>query len=249
MPMRTLLVRGMLVGLAAAALALIFAWVFGEPQIGHAISFEDQQARLAGAAPAPELVSRTVQETFGLAVAIGLVGLALGGLFSIAFAICYGRIGRFGPRATSALVAAGAFVAVELVPFLKYPANPPSVGNPATIGHRTVLYFTMIAISVAAAIATIRLGLRLATRFGNWNASLLAAAAFIAVVTIAYLALPAVNEVPRDFPAVVLWRFRLASIGTQAVLWTTLGLLFGALTERSLAAAHQRSGQVPAARA
>ena len=249
MLMRTLLVRGMLVGLAAAALALIFAWIFGEPQIGHAISFEDQQARLAGAAPAPELVSRTVQETFGLAVAVGLVGLALGGLFSIAFAICYGRIGRLGPRATSALVAVGAFVAVELVPFLKYPANPPSVGNPATIGHRTVLYFTMIAISVAIAIAVIQLGRRLAPRFGNWNASLLAAAAFIALVTVAYVALPAVNEVPRDFPAVVLWRFRLASLGTQAVLWATLGLLFGALTERSLAAARQRSGQVPAARA
>ncbi|HKA96780.1 MAG TPA: CbtA family protein [Streptosporangiaceae bacterium] len=249
MLMRTLLVRGMLAGLAAAALALIFAWILGEPQIGHAIAFEDQQARLAGAAPAPELVSRTVQETFGLAVAVGLVGLALGGLFSIAFAICYGRIGRFGPRATSALVAAGAFVAVELVPFLKYPANPPSVGNPATIGHRTVLYFTMIAIGVAAAIATIQLGRRLAPRFGNWNASLLAAAAFIALVTIAYLALPAVNEVPRDFPAVVLWRFRLASLGTQAVLWATLGLLFGALTERSLATARQRSGQAPAARA
>jgi hypothetical protein len=56
--------------------------------------------------------------------------VALGGLFSIAFAICYGRIGRFGPRATSALVAAGAFVAVELVPFLKYPANPPSGRQP-----------------------------------------------------------------------------------------------------------------------
>jgi hypothetical protein len=248
MLMRTLLVRGMLAGLAAGALALIFAWIFGEPQVGHAISFEDQQARLAGAAPAPELVSRTVQETFGLAVAVGLVGLALGGVFSIAFAICYGRIGRFGPRAAAALVAASAFVAVELVPFLKYPANPPSVGNPATIGHRTALYFTMIAISVAIAVAVIYLGRLLAPRFGNWNASLLAAAAFIALVTIAYLALPAVNEVPGDFPAVVLWRFRIASLGTQAVLWATLGLLFGALTERSLATAERRSGQVPVTR-
>jgi len=185
MLMRTLLVRGMLAGLAAGALALVFAWIFGEPQVGHAIAFEDQQARLAGAAPAPELVSRTVQETFGLAVAVGLVGLALGGLFSIAFALCYGRIGRFGPRATAALVAAGGFAAVELVPFLKYPANPPSVGNPETIGHRTVLYFTMIAISVAASIAAVQIGRRLAPRFGNWNASLLAVAAFIVLVTIA----------------------------------------------------------------
>ena len=68
-------------------------------------------------------------------------------------------------------------------------------------------------------------------------------------MTIAYLAPPAVNEVPGDIAAVVLWRFRLASLGTQAVLWATLGLLFGALTERSLAAAQQRSGRVPVTRA
>jgi predicted cobalt transporter CbtA len=68
-------------------------------------------------------------------------------------------------------------------------------------------------------------------------------------VTIAYLVLPGVNEVPRDFPAAVLWRFRLASLGTQAVLWATLGLVFGALTERSLARAEQRTGQVPLTRA
>ena len=43
-----------------------------------------------------------------------------------------------------------------------------------------------------------------------------------------------VDEVAGGFPATLLWRFRLASLGTQAVLWTTLGLLFGALTERSL---------------
>src|SRR5215813_14111785 len=133
--MRMLLVRGMIAGLAAGALALVFAWIFGEPQVGHAIRFENQQARLAGAVPAPELVSRTIQETFGLALGVGLVGVALGGLFSIAFAVCYGRIGQFGPRATSALVAIGGFTAIELVPFLKYPADPPSVGNPATIGQ------------------------------------------------------------------------------------------------------------------
>lgn len=242
--MRTLLVRGMLAGLAAGAVALIFVWIFGEPQVGHAIAFEDQQARLAGAAPAPELVSRAVQQTFGLAVAVGLVGVALGGLFSIAFAICYGRIGRFGPRATAALVAVGGFVAVELVPFLKYPANPPSVGNPATIGHRTALYFTMIAISVAVSIAAVQIGRRLAPRFGNWNASLLGEAAFIVLVTIAYLALPAVSEIPKDFPAQVLWRFRLASLGTQAVLWATIGLVFGALTERSPAAVEQPARMV-----
>ena len=40
--------------------------------------------------------------------------------------------------------------------------------------------------------------------------------------------------VPAEFPASVLWRFRLASLGTQLVLWLGMGLIFGALTERAL---------------
>lgn len=242
--MRSLLARGMLTGLAAAALALVFAWIFGEPQVGHAIAFENAHDKTAGMAPGPEIVSRSVQQTWGLATGIGFVGVTLGGLFAIAFAIAYGRIGNFSARATSALVAAGAFLAVEAVPFLKYPASPPSIGNPATIGRRTVLYFAMIAIGIVITIAAVQTGRRLAPRFGNWNATLLAAAAFIVLLTIACLVLPAVSEVPASFPATVLWRFRLASLGIQAVLWTTLGLGFGTLTERSLASAPPAPKQV-----
>jgi Probable cobalt transporter subunit (CbtA) len=75
---------------------------------------------------------------------------AVGGLFSLVFAFAYGRVGRLGPRATAALLALGGFVAIVLVPDIKYPANPPSIGNPETIGLRTELFFVMLVISVAA---------------------------------------------------------------------------------------------------
>jgi hypothetical protein len=232
--MRTLLVRGMLTGLAAAALALVFAWIFGEPQVGHGIAFEQHRAALAGAVPGPALVSRILQKTAGLAVGAGVFGVALGGLFALAFAVAYGRIGAFSARATAALVAAGGFIAIEVVPFLKYPASPPGANNPGTIGNRTTLYFAMIAISIIASIAAVQTGRRLAARLGNWNATLAGAALFAVLVAIAYLALPATNETPAAFPATVLWQFRLASLGIQTVLWTTLGLGFGALTQRNL---------------
>ena len=45
--------------------------------------------------------------------------------------------GRLTPGQSTALVAAVGFVAVALVPFLKYPATPPAVGNADTIGDRT----------------------------------------------------------------------------------------------------------------
>jgi Probable cobalt transporter subunit (CbtA) len=48
----------------------------------------------------------------------------------------------------------------------------------------------------------------------------------------AQVVLPDINEVPADFPAVVLWKFRMTSLGVQALMWTTLGLVFGTLAER-----------------
>jgi hypothetical protein len=240
MSARSLLVRGMLVGVAAGLLAYAFASLFGESQVDAAIAFE--AAHTAPGAEEPELVTRAIQSTLGLGVAVGVYGTAIGGLFALAFAFTYGRIGAVGIRTTALLVAAAGFVAVEVVPFLKYPANPPSVGRPESIGHRTTLYFLMIAVAVLAATGAAMLGRRLVRRLGTWNAVLTGLGLFVVVVTIAGLAMPGVNEVPTDFPAVVLWRFRIASLGTQLVLWTTAGLLFGALTER---AARRQTHQAP----
>ena len=65
-------------------------------------------------------------------------------------------------------------------------------------------------------------------------------AAHLVVITIAMLILPPVSEAPAEFPATTLWNFRLASLGTEAVLWTALGLVFGALAERQLVSASRR---------
>jgi hypothetical protein len=140
-------------------------------------------------------------------------------------------MGDFDPRTTSALLAVSGIIAVYIVPNLKYPASPPSVGDPDTIGLRTALYFAMIAISLAAMIASWMLRNWLVPRYGRWNAALIGAAAYLIVVVAVGLALPDVNEVPEAFPAVVLWQFRMASAGAQLVMWSTIGLGFGALAE------------------
>jgi hypothetical protein len=232
MTARTLLVRGMLVGMAAGLLAIAFSSLFGEPQVNNAIAFE--AAHTPPGDHEHELVSRTLQSTVGLAVAVLVYGAALGGVFGLAFAFAYGRLGQLSARTTSLLVAAIGFVAIFAAPFVKYPANPPAVGSPDSVGRRTALYFLMIVISAAAAIVAVLVGRSLTRRLDTWNANLAAAAVFVAVVALAELVLPTVDEVPAAFSATLLWRFRLASLGTQLVLWTTFGLLFGALTERSL---------------
>ena len=58
--------------------------------------------------------------------------------------------------------------------------------------------------------------------------------AYLIAVAAAIFILPPVNEVPADFPATTLWNFRLCSLGIQALLWTSFGLIFGVLAERQL---------------
>jgi predicted cobalt transporter CbtA len=259
----SLLTRGMLIGFVAGILCFGFLRFVGEPPVDRAIAFEaaadeakDRAKDTAGdhansdhtmaqgmtmpkQDSEPELVSRSTQAGLGLFTGVTVYNTAFGGLFALVFAFAYRRMGDFDARTTSALLAVSGMIAVYIVPILKYPANPPAVGAPETIGMRTGLYFAMIAISLATMIAAWMLRNRLLSRFGNWNAALIAGAAYLVVVIAVAAALPDVNEVPDGFPAVVLWQFRMASAGAQLIMWATIGLAFGALTER---AALSRSG-------
>ena len=247
---RMLLVRGMLVGILAGLLVFGFGKVFGEPQVDRAIGFESaldeaktkgQEAKGIHLEEEPELVSRGVQAGLGLFTGVMVYSTAFGGLFALVFAVVDRRVTNLGPRAVSALLAASGFVAVYVVPNLKYPANPPSVGEPETIGQRTALYFIMLALSVGAMIIAVILRKRLVRHLGGWNAALIAAGSYLGAVIVVAFILPRINEVPDAFPAVVLWQFRIASFGMQFVMWATIGLVFGALTER-MVTTHQ--GQI-----
>jgi hypothetical protein len=229
--------RGMLAGLFASLFAFGFAKVYGEPQVDRAIAFEEQVSHAAAGTAevhehAHEIVSREVQATIGLLTGVVVYGTALGGLFAFAFAFVNGRLVRMTPRATAVLLAATGFLALYIVPYLKYPASPPSVGLPETIGYRTQLYFAIIVFSLVALAIAIGAGRQLFAKLGPWNASLAGAATYVGLVGLAAYVLPPINEVPAAFPADLLWHFRIAALGTQAILWTALALIFGALIER-----------------
>jgi len=238
------LIRGLLAGLLAGLVAFGVAYTIGEPQVDAAIAIEE-----AGSAAAPAEthshshadeatgsehaeateeevfeVSRATQSTWGLLTGTVGVGVALGGITALAAAFALGRIGRMGPAQSTALVAAVGFVAVSLVPFLKYPATPPAVGNGETIGQRTTLYFVMLAIAVVAAISEVAFaGILLANGKSAFQATVIPILGFVAIVSVAAALLPTVNEVGA-FPADILWFFRRASILTSAALWATIGI-------------------------
>jgi hypothetical protein len=244
---RSLLLRGMLVGVAAGLLAFLTAHALGEPQVQKAIDFESYVATAHHEPEEAEAVSRDVQSTIGLGAGSLLYTVAFGGLFALVFAAAYGRLGTMTARGTSAALGVMGLLSIYLVPNLKYPANPPAIGDGDTIGHRTTLYLLMIVASVALMVLAVVVRKRWVPRLGEWNATLAAGALLVVGVAVCYVAFPGINEVPQraipgvvravtdagvTFPPTLLWRFRLASLAVQLVIWGTLGLGFGVVAQR-----------------
>jgi len=270
---RTFLVRGLLAGLIAGFVAFGVAYVIGEPSVNAAIAIEEagsaaghthDHADQAGAdqsgaddpATADEHattgesaheteVPRALQSTLGLMTGTVVAGATLGGLVGMISALALGRLGRLSPRASTLSVAALGFVSVYLIPTLGYPPNPPAVGHAETIGYRTALYFTLLAISLIAMVTAVLVGRRLAVRIGGWHAFLVSAAGYLAVCLVAIALMPTYNEVPDDFPATVLFSFRRASMITQLALWGTIGVVLAEFVGRIARTASADAERVP----
>ena len=266
------ILRGLLAGAVAGLVAFVFARIFAEPLIGRAIDYEGargaaQEAldKAAGGlhvhGEEAEIFSRAVQADVGIGVGMIALGAAMGALAAVVYVVCLGRVGRIRPRVLALLVAGAGFAGFYLVPFLKYPANPPAIGHEDTIRDRSNLYLAMVACSIILLILAVWLGRKLAVQYGNWNATLLAGAGYIVVIGLIMWGLPSVGELAANveayghqatetplplkdaegtivfpgFPADDLFQFRLYSLLAQALLWGCIGLTFGPMAERLLA--------------
>lgn len=247
-----LLIRGLLAGLIAGIVAFGVAYVVGEPSVNAAIAVEEAGSAAEVPATAPHShdegaahegggehshgeeaeVPRSLQSTLGLLTGTVVAGVTLGGLAGVLSAFALGRFGAVGPRATTLGVTAAGFVVLYAMPYVAYPPNPPAVSSGDTIGMRTGMYFTLLAISLIAAVASLVAGRSLARRFGGWYASLAAIVGYLVVMLVAIRLLPTYDEVPGTFPASVLFDFRAASFVTQLTLWAILGVVLAELVHR-----------------
>jgi hypothetical protein len=242
-----LALRGLAVGALGGLLAFVFARVLAEPQIQAAIDYESARDAALHAVGGPDIFSRGIQRNVGIGVGMMLFGLAMGGLLAVTFVVVSRTMRpRVSPRMLGALIAAAGFLGLYLLPFLKYPANPPAIGHEDTIRERGGLYLAMVAISLVALVAAVVCARRLTPRLGAWFATLAGVLALGAMLAVVMAILPGVHETPqplRDssghliypgFPADVLFKFRLYSVLAQGILWGTLGFVFGPLAERVL---------------
>lgn len=266
MTARAFLIRGLVAGMVAGIATFFVAYLVGEPHVETAISLEES-GTAAEEAPAEAShdprdaasgghshthshshgdegegteVSRHSQRTWGLLTGSLAVGLALGGIVALVAAGTIGRMGRLRPGQSTALITLLGFVAFALVPFLKYPANPPAVGSGDTIGDRTALYFGFVVVSVLTAVAATYVALRLRTRLGTYGGVVAGAAGYLAVMVVAGQLFATVNEVG-DFPADTLWSFRRASLFTLATMWGVIGVVLTGLVGRLYAAQTERA--------
>jgi predicted cobalt transporter CbtA len=124
------------------------------------------------------------------------------------------------------------FAGVFLLPFLKYPANPPAVGDPDTIGRRTALYLLAVAWSVVATWGGWRAWRALRARGTPVHTAAPATlAVWVGLAAAGLVALPT-NPDPVNAPATLIWQFRLATLAGAATFWSVVGLVFGWLRVR-----------------
>jgi hypothetical protein len=271
---KRLILRGVAAGGFAGLLAALFTRIMAEPVIQKSIDYESgrdamldvlrKAAGLGPYPPDPNIFSRGVQRNVGAPIGLILFGTAMGAVFAVLFVLVYRRYGeQLKPRVIALIIAGAALLSVYLVPFLKYPANPPAIGHPDTIHARGNLYLGLVAVSIVSLVAAFFLARYLAARWGGWNATIATAIVFIAWMAIVMAIFPPLGRLHTNvvhygrvatetplplknphgqivypgFPADVLFKFRLYSVLNQIILWSTIGLTFGLLAERVVAPA------------
>jgi predicted cobalt transporter CbtA len=206
-----------------------------EPYIDRAISIETQNVIKEGEVIDPvELQNYRLWQKGGEIAAGTILGMSFGALFGVVFV--YSRsllLSQSNSNIRKALVLACImWFVLFLIPALKYPANPPAVGDPETIYYREGLYIGLLAISGFSALGLALLYRKLGSRTrNNKNRIIIVPLIYAAIIVGAFLILPP-NPDKISAPMDLVQGFRIASAFTMSIFWGLLGLILGALWDR-----------------
>ena len=206
-----------------------------EPYIDRAISIETQNAIKEGDIIDPvELQNYRIWQKGGEIAAGTVLGMSFGALFGVVFV--YSRsllLSHSDNNIKKALVlAAIMWFVLFLIPALKYPANPPAVGDPETIYYRESLYIGLLAISGFSALGLGLLYRKLGSiAENNRNRIIVVSLIYASIIVGAFIILPP-NPDKITAPTDLVQGFRIASAFTMSVFWGLLGLILGAFWDR-----------------
>ncbi|HEX2556764.1 MAG TPA: CbtA family protein [Nitrososphaera sp.] len=219
----------LLAGAIAGTILGAINQVIVEPFIERAIALENQNAANSGELINPiEFSAYRLWQKGGEIAAGTILGLSLGSLFGIVFAYARDSIPGSSNKKKALLLAGIMWFVLFLVPALKYPANPPAVGDPETIYYRQQLYIVFLAISGFSA-----LGLAfLYRKMGALQSKkVMVPAAYAAIMACAYLAVPS-NPDTISAPMDLVLSFRFVSVFTMSVFWGVLGTALGSFWDK-----------------
>lgn len=220
----------LIAGLAGGLVMGLFHYFLSEPFIRIAIDLEEKAANVYE----PTIVSRSIQEPM-LVVGSAIYGLLVGAIVAIVFAILGSRIPGRRPDVKAAILTGVLWWSEALLPFLKYPANPPGVGDPATVYFRQNIQIGFMVLSAIIIIATWVvywfLGRWWRTpQLRRWRP--VATLLFYGVMASLLFVLTPDNPDAITAPAKLVWDFRILSMFGQVIFWATLGGVLALLLKR-----------------
>ena len=197
-----------------------------EPYLDQAIGLENESLFASGEAEDnlefwAEYESYRIWQKSGQVLAGVILGLALGSLFGIVYALSRNSLPGKNDVTKSIILAGIMWITIYLIPFLKYPANPPTVGDGETVALRAILYISFILISGFGAFTFYKLS----KKFQN-NKKYLGLFGYVVFIVIAFFVMPE-NPDQITAPMNLVNEFRLMSILGVSSFWGSIGIILG----------------------
>ncbi|MBS3922253.1 MAG: CbtA family protein [Nitrosarchaeum sp.] len=202
-------------------------FVFVEPSLDQAIGIENQQLFESGEEKdtpefRAEFDSYRYWQKSGQILAGAILGISIGSLFGIVFVLSRNSLPGKSDMGKSLLLAGIMWLTIYFIPFLKYPANPPTVGDPDTVVLRSILYLSFIAISGFGALGFYKIFKKLKTK------KFIAILGYAVFVGIVFFAMPE-NPDKITAPMELVDQFRIMSALAVSIYWLSLGVILGSL--------------------
>jgi len=197
-----------------------------EPYLDQAIGIENQNLFASGEEKDTpqfwaEYEGYRVWQKSGQILAGVILGTSIGALFGIVFALSRNSLPGNNDVKKAIVLAGIMWFTMFLIPFLKYPANPPTVGDPETVVLRSILYLSFISISGFGAVAFYKLS----KKFQN-NKKFVALISYGIFISVVFFAMPD-NPDEITAPMDLVNEFRIMSFLGVTSFWISIGVILG----------------------
>lgn len=217
------LVSGALAGTIHGTVNLVIV----EPYLDTAIGIENQNLFASGQeedTPAFWIEYNAYRDwqKSGQILAGTILGTAMGALFGIVYVLSRNVLPQGNDLKKTFTLASIMWLTIYIIPFLKYPANPPTVGDAETVVLRSILFLSFIAISGFGAVGFYQVYKRLQSK------KIMAVIGYGIFIATVFALMPS-NPDEVTAPMDLVNGFRVMSVVAVSVFWVSIAVILGGL--------------------